>query len=128
MTVEVEQQDDGSFYDPDQLPIEIIPFYSPSYGGLEIYIKRGQKLVTALEWAFSDPGSINPPPVIRLDNDKAQALINKLWIQGYRPNTSLSGASQEGALRAHLEDMRQLAFEKLDVKKPGGDEVTGDKR
>lgn len=115
----IEQHDDGSFYDPDRLPIEIIPFYSPSYGGLEIYIKRGQKLVTSLEWAFSDPASMTPPPVIRLDNDKAQALMNKLWVQGYRPNASLSGASQEGALRAHLEDMRQLAFETLEVKKPG---------
>lgn len=114
----IEQHDDGSFYDPDRLPIEIIPFYSPAYGGLEIHIKQGQKLVTALEWAFYDPASMTPPPVIRLDNDKAQALMNKLWIQGYRPNASLSGASQEEALRAHLEDMRQLAFETLTIKKP----------
>jgi len=113
------QRDDGSFYDPDRLPIEILPFNSPSWMGMEIHIRRGRKFVTALEWTDTDPGSMGPPPVIRLTYDNAQALMNNLWIQGYRPKASLSGASQEGALRAHLDDMRQIAFDRLEITKPG---------
>lgn len=118
MSKPLQQHDDGSYYDPDRLPLEIIPFYSPAWGGLDIYIKRGRKFVTDLEWTQIELGQVNPLPPIRLDNNKAQELMNNLWAQGYRPNASLSGASQEGALRAHLEDMRQVAFENLGIKKP----------
>jgi len=60
-----------------------------------------------------------PPAVIHLDYDMAQALMNRLWVQGFRPKASLAGASQEGALKAHLGDMRQLAFSTLGIAKPG---------
>lgn len=112
------QRVDGSYYDPDRLPIEIIPYDNPHWLGVGIYIRQGQKFVKSLEWEQVDSGSLTPSPVIRLDYDAAQALMNRLWIQGFRPKPSLSGASQEAALKAHLEDMRQLTFKLIDVDKP----------
>jgi len=115
---EVLQRPDGTFYDPDRLPIEIVPFDNLASQGVEIHIKRGRQFVTGLEWTDTDPGSMGPPPVIRLDYDNAQALMNRLWIQGFRPKPSLRGEDQVGALKAHLQDMRQLAFSTLEIEKP----------
>ena len=115
---EVLQRADGTFYDPDRLPIEIVPFANLACMGVDVYIKRGRRFVTALEWTDTDEGSMEPSPAIRLDYDNAQALMNNLWKQGYRPNPSLTGEDRLGAMNNHLQDMRQIAFNTLEIEQP----------
>lgn len=58
------------------------------------------------------------PPVLSLDEDAAQQLMNSLWDAGVRPVGAKGSAGQLDAVQRHLEDMRALAFDKFGVESP----------
>lgn len=63
----------------------------------------------------SDDGEIKRgvahPPDFTLTNEAAQEIMTDLWNSGIRP------ANFEDS-RGHLEDMRRIAFDMLDIKLP----------
>lgn len=58
------------------------------------------------------------PPLVLLYDDDAQILANSLWDAGYRPEGARASTGQLGAVQAHLEDMRAMAFQGLKLQKP----------
>ena len=47
-----------------------------------------------------------------------QAIVDSAWAAGIKPKGYADEARETGALRAHLEDMRALAFAKSGTTKP----------
>lgn len=59
---------------------------------------------------------IEDKPTFTIKNDEAQTLMDDLWHCGFRPS---EGSGSAGSLRAtekHLNDMRTIAFDQLDIK------------
>lgn len=51
-------------------------------------------------------------PTVRIDNDAAQELMDRLWECGIRPTAGAGSAGAMAATEKHLADMRRLAFAK----------------
>ena len=58
------------------------------------------------------------PNGIVIGRNEAQALIDDLWQCGMRPTEGAGTAGSMLAAQKHLEDMRSIAFAKLEVPKP----------
>ena len=69
-----------------------------------------------MEWV--DEAGQSGPPTLRLSGEAAQELMNSLWECGIRPVQGKGSAGQLDATLRHLEDMRQIAFGKLEIGKP----------
>lgn len=84
--------------------------------------KLCQRLATAIEWDNPETSladsSYYTPPVAMLDNDAATKLMDTLWSLGIRPTEAIGSTGQLAATEKHLQDMRQIAFNKLSVEKP----------
>ena len=50
------------------------------------------------------------PPLVTLQDDEAQELMDELWRAGIRPSEGSGSAGQMAAVQAHLQDMRSLVF------------------
>jgi hypothetical protein len=50
-------------------------------------------------------------------NEIAQAVLDAAWAEGMRPRGFGDIKNESAAVRAHLEDMRSIAFHKLGVPK-----------
>jgi hypothetical protein len=57
-------------------------------------------------------------PAFRLAHEEAQELMDSLWAAGLRPTQAKSSAGQTEAIQRHLEDMRTIAFNNLEITKP----------
>jgi hypothetical protein len=53
------------------------------------------------------------PKFLSLDSADAQSLMNALWNAGLRPANGESSMAHVDAMKAHLQDMRKIAFEAL---------------
>lgn len=51
---------------------------------------------------------IDSPPLISLEPDVAQQLMDRLWDQGVRPSEGQGSAGHLAAVQSHLSDMRKL--------------------
>ena len=61
------------------------------------------------------------PPIMQLDFQQAQLLMDDLWACGIRPVEGAGTAGSMAAVEKHLQDMRMIAFNKLKIeikKKP----------
>lgn len=54
-------------------------------------------------------------PTLELSVGEAQGLMDELWKCGLRPTESHGSTGQLGAVQAHLNDMRKLAFKAVGV-------------
>lgn len=52
-------------------------------------------------------------PAMTLDMNAAQQLMDELWGAGIRPSEGSGAAGHIAAMKAHLEDMRRLAFQNI---------------
>ena len=50
-------------------------------------------------------------PSFRLDETRAQLLMDRLWDCGFRPSAGAGSAGAMDAVTRHLEDMRTLVFQ-----------------
>lgn len=57
----------------------------------------------------------SPVPTFDLQYKEAQLLIDELWDCGLRPSEGSGSAGSLAATQKHLEDMRKIAFEKLNI-------------
>lgn len=84
---------------------------------VSIYLRDGTKAGRSIIMEDVDPGMLQEP-LIRLTTQAAQELINDLWSAGLRPSEAKNTRDEVNAIKAHLEDMRQITFDKLKVDKP----------
>jgi hypothetical protein len=82
-----------------------------------IYAHSGNQIVTSFNLATPRPGEYTPP-TFRLSENEAQVLIDQLWSCGLRPTEGHGTAGQLAATERHLEDLRSIAFAKLEIPKP----------
>jgi len=52
------------------------------------------------------------------DQQMLQALVDACWRAGIRPEALQADASEIGATKRHLEDMRAIAFHKVGAERP----------
>jgi hypothetical protein len=57
-------------------------------------------------------------PAFRLAHEEAQELMDSLYAAGLRPTQAKSSVGQTEAIQRHLEDMRTIAFNNLEITKP----------
>jgi hypothetical protein len=43
---------------------------------------------------------------VRLSNDTARQLMDKLWLQGLRPSNDIASTGQLGAMQAHIDSLK----------------------
>ena len=55
-------------------------------------------------------------PTFTLQGEEAQELMDMLWNCGLRPTQGKQSAGQLEAVERHLADMRNIAFNKLEIK------------
>ena len=100
-------------------PIDFIVYLNPAYGQYELhmgtrrfdrrYIARGP-----LEMVESEPGRYTEP-LLRMDIEDAQRLMDALWNSGIRPGNGEGSVGQIGAIQKHLDDMRAIVSKELGV-------------
>lgn len=56
-------------------------------------------------------------PAMSLTKESVQSLMDELWACGVRPSNGDGNFGQLAATKAHLEDMRKMVFELMDLKK-----------
>jgi hypothetical protein len=74
------------------------------------YVWNGEK------WIEHDIGTYGNG--VLLDKNTLQQLVDDLWSCGIRPNSAKGSAGQLSAVQSHLNDMRAIVFNKLEVEKP----------
>jgi hypothetical protein len=60
---------------------------------------------------------VHPHPTMTLRFDHAQTLMDAMWHAGIRPTKTLGDAGTLEATQNHLNDMRKIAFDILELKK-----------
>lgn len=108
--------------DGDILPIEIMARREDWNYGISIYMRRqtigGGAIVAApVEMVKSVVGCILEP-MMRLEIQTAQQLIDELWQCGLRPSEGTGSAGSLAATERHLSDMQKITMGLL--KKYGG--------
>jgi len=78
--------------------------------GCEVYIQHDGAWVQNME-CIQVSERMMPPAAMRLLDEQAQELIDKLWMAGYRPTEGKGSAGVLAATERHLADMRRLVFE-----------------
>ena len=74
-----------------------------------------------MQFTLTDNPQLNPgmapkiKPVYIKDRGFIQALVDAAWKEGIRPEALQADASEIGATKRHLEDMRNIVAEKLGV-------------
>jgi len=56
------------------------------------------------------------PPMMELTYESATSLMNELWNSGVRP-TDVGSPGELSATKSHLEDMRKIVFDLMELKK-----------
>ena len=84
---------------------------------------EGRKLVETMLRVGEPPVVLNEldaitEPTLSLTKEQAQELFDGLYAIGFRPKIEGKAVGELAGVRAHLEDMRALAFDKLEVTKP----------
>lgn len=70
------------------------------------------------EFKWVEPSEMQGRSTLELSTEAAQELMNSLWECGIRPVQGKGSAGQLDATLRHLEDVRQIAFAKLEIGKP----------
>jgi hypothetical protein len=86
---------------------------------VEIYIRgygfsSGIFGIKNVEWEEVESGKYPNEPFV-ISQETAQELINSLWECGLRPAQGAGSAGQLETMKAHLEDMRKIAFKFLKI-------------
>lgn len=94
------------------------------YRGVEILMRGSifgqppRRFSTNLQFeeANDEAGYLRVEPTARLSRDDAQTLMDDLWMCGLRPTEGMGSAGSLKATERHLEDMRKIAFSKLNLR------------
>jgi len=94
--------------------VEPVTFFDPTYkiifySEVEGISRSVAQPLTLTEYRPGQPYV----PTLRLDPEQAQRLMDQLYEAGIRPTQGLGSVGQIEAVRAHLADMRKIAFQGL---------------
>ena len=89
----------------------------PYFMGIQVYAR----FQSGNQWGYAKPIEIEiperkgdlMPPMMTLENQAAQSLMDQLWHCGLRPSEGSGSAGALAATQQHLDDMRAIAFKKL---------------
>jgi hypothetical protein len=103
--------------------ITIKAYYDLGWDGYRILIRRGNEVAEPLKFVPHDPHLIlNDATIEPRDGDDSkqflQAALDCAWELGLRPAGFLDTRESMAATKAHLEDMRSLAFYKIGADRP----------
>lgn len=104
----------ATFMQGDILPPEIMVRREDWDQGVAVYMRQrtaGQGAMTALPVVMQkvEPGQLTQP-MLRLDLDTAQQLMDELWRCGLRPTEGTGSAGSLAATERHLKDMQTVAM------------------
>ncbi len=94
--------------------------YAPQLGGIQFWI--AERTMTGFRYGElileEEPadGAAWKEPSFYLSREQATILINELWTAGIRPTGIGDQGETVSALKAHLDDMRKIAFDFLNVR------------
>jgi len=93
--------------------LEIRAIAAPWWAGVELLIKSSGKVasITMIEV----PPDIVLEPTCHISKREAQTLMDDLWGAGLRPSEGTGSAGSLKATENHLEDMRKIVFQKLNI-------------
>jgi hypothetical protein len=97
---------------------EIKAFTQPWLRGVEIYAMKDDTFASDVTWTDFPNDGRYIPPLFHVDFAACQALMDSLYTMGVRPSGAAGSAGQRESLEKHLEDMRTLAFNTLEIEKP----------
>ena len=82
-------------------------------------IDRGKiRVASDFKWQEFEEGlAFEPDEGIPAANDLVQAILNEAWRVGMRPHGFADVQNETTAIKAHLDDMRTVAFHKLGIAK-----------
>ena len=83
--------------------------------GVDLLIRIGNKCANPITFEKNGQDNIYREPSIKIDNTKAQTLMDDLWYAGFRPTEGTGSAGSLMATEKHLEDMRKIVSKKLNV-------------
>ena len=76
---------------------------------IALYMRNGKLRATKVEFEEMEPGVVREP-VMNLQPEEAQELMDQLYSCGIRPSKERGSAGQLDSVKYHLEDMRKLVF------------------
>ena len=98
----------------DILPIEVMARRLEWSYGISLFMRQrtighGSTIAQPIVFAPFDDHLI-AEPMIKLQIEQAQQLMDELWQCGIRPSEGAGSAGAMAATQKHLEDMRKLVF------------------
>jgi hypothetical protein len=97
--------------------------YCTGYYNLHIVSEREpDRLQVGAEIIFKDiqPGEMYPPCPLQMPRHEAQQFFDRLWASGLRPSEARDTAGMTEAMKAHIEDLRRVAFKNIPPLNNGG--------
>ncbi|MCY1166563.1 hypothetical protein D9M73_65050 [compost metagenome] len=96
-----------------------------SYGrGVEVRIAKqnsDKEIIAEAKPIVFEPVEVTDTwrePAFTMERHDVQQLVDELWRLGYRPSNGEMSVGQLGATERHLNDLRAIAFAKLNIPKP----------
>ena len=104
--------------DGDILPVELMARREDWSEGISIYLRQrtvghGDSVAAPVTMMRREPGAI-VEPMLRLEIQAAQQLMDELWQCGLRPTEGTGSAGSLKATENHLADMKRIAFTLLE--------------
>lgn len=92
----------------------------PGARGADLYLfdTDSKSYVEPIKFKKAPDFPVAIPATSYLSDEVMQNLLDELWKLGFRPNDGTGNAGQLAATSKHLEDMRTIAFSKLDLYLP----------
>lgn len=81
---------------------------------VDLHLLDGENVATNITFEKRAPGQL-VTPLMSLQMNDAQRLMDVLWDCGLRPSEGSGSAGSLAATEKHLADMRRLAFHALQV-------------
>lgn len=118
--------------DGDILPVELMARREDWSEGISIYLRQrtvghGDSVAAPVTMVRREPGML-AEPMLRLEIQAAQQLMDELWQCGLRPTEGTGSAGSLKATEKHLTDMQRIAFmllERPNVEFSGGAPLYG---
>lgn len=105
----------------DQFVIRSQPAWLDGPRAIDVAIFKGSSMVTAMTFEEMENRQIVDPTLRGQEGyDFLQAVLDCAWNNGLRPTGFEHTAEIVAAKDRHLQDMRTIAFAKLNVEKPHG--------
>ena len=103
----------------------IIPEFSYCTGYYNLHIVKetypnGFHVASEIIWKEVADGEMYPQCPLQMRRHEAQAFFDRLWASGLRPSEARDTAGMTEAMKAHIEDLRRVAFKNIPPLTEGG--------